>query len=47
MLAGRAAIAIAIAERLDTTPVTFPGGHDGFLRDPGAFAGVLRAVLDG
>jgi pimeloyl-ACP methyl ester carboxylesterase len=45
MLAGRAAV--AVAERLGTTPVTFPGGHDGFLSDPGAFAGVLRTVLDG
>jgi pimeloyl-ACP methyl ester carboxylesterase len=45
MLAGRAAV--AVAERLGTTPVTFPGGHDGFLSDPGAFAAVLRTVLDG
>ena len=45
MLAGRAAV--AVAERLGTTPVTFPGGHDGFLSDPGAFAAVLRSVLDG
>jgi hypothetical protein len=45
MLAGHAAV--AIAERLGTTPITFPGGHDGFLSDPGAFAGVLRTVLDG
>jgi hypothetical protein len=28
-------------------PVTFPGGHDGFLSVPGAFAAVLRTVLDG
>jgi hypothetical protein len=35
-----------VAERLGTTPVTFPGGHDGFLSDPGAFAAVLRTVLD-
>jgi len=28
-------------------PVTFPGGHDGFVTDPGAFAAVLRTVLDG
>jgi hypothetical protein len=27
-LAGRAAV--AMAERLGTAPVTFPGGHDGF-----------------
>ncbi len=45
MLAGRAAV--AVAERLGTAPVTFPGGHDGFLSDPGAFAAVLRTVLDG
>jgi pimeloyl-ACP methyl ester carboxylesterase len=44
MLAGRAAM--AVAERLGTTPVTFPGGHDGFVTDPVAFAAVLRAVLD-
>jgi pimeloyl-ACP methyl ester carboxylesterase len=45
MMAGRAAV--AVAERLGTTPVTFPGGHDGFLSDAGAFAAVLRTVLDG
>jgi pimeloyl-ACP methyl ester carboxylesterase len=45
MMAGRAAV--AVAERLGTTPVTFPGGHDGFLSDPGAFAAVLRTVADG
>jgi len=45
MLAGRAAT--AVAERLGTTPVTFPGGHDGFLSDTGAFAAVLRTALDG
>jgi hypothetical protein len=45
MLAGRAAV--AVAERLGSTPVTFPGGHDGFLSDPGAFADVLRTALDG
>jgi len=44
MMAGRAAV--AVAERLGTTPVTFPGGHDGFLTDPAAFAAVLRTVLD-
>lgn len=50
MLAGRAAV--AVAERLRTTPVTFPGGHDGFLGgeygstgDPDAFATTLRKVL--
>lgn len=45
MMAGRAAV--AVAERLGTTPVTFPGGHDGFRSDTGAFAAVLRTVLDG
>jgi pimeloyl-ACP methyl ester carboxylesterase len=44
--------AAAVAERLETTPVTFPGGHGGFARneyertnDPGAFAATLRKVL--
>jgi pimeloyl-ACP methyl ester carboxylesterase len=45
MLAGRAGA--AVAERLAIRPVIFPGGHDGFLSDPGAFAAVLRPVLDG
>ena len=43
----------AVAERLGITPVTFPGGHDGFLGGefgrtgkPDAFAATLRAVLD-
>ncbi len=50
MLAGRAAL--AVAERLGSTPVSFPGGHDGFLGgefgrtgDPDAFAATLRNVL--
>jgi pimeloyl-ACP methyl ester carboxylesterase len=50
MLAGRAGI--AVAGRLGTEPVTFPGGHDGFLGgeyggmgEPDAFAGTLRQVL--
>jgi hypothetical protein len=50
-MAGRAAT--AFAERLGTTPVTFPGGHDGFLGggygqtgEPDAFAATLRQVLD-
>ena len=49
-MAGRAAT--AVAERLGTTPVTFPGGHDGFLGgeygqtgEPDAFAATLRQVL--
>jgi pimeloyl-ACP methyl ester carboxylesterase len=45
MLAGRAAV--AVAEQLGTTPVTFPGGHDGFLTDPSALGAVLRTALDG
>jgi hypothetical protein len=52
MLAGRAAV--AVAERLGTKPVTFPGGHDGFLGgeyggagEPDAFAATLRVVLAG
>jgi pimeloyl-ACP methyl ester carboxylesterase len=45
MMAGRAAV--AVAGRLGTAPVTFPGGHDGFLSDPAAFADVLCTVLDG
>ncbi len=50
-MAGRAAT--AIAERLGTEPVTFPGGHDGFLGgeygqtgEPDAFAATLHQVLD-
>ena len=52
MVAGRAGV--AVAERLGTAPVTFPGGHDGFLGgeyggmgQPDAFAATLRTVLDG
>jgi pimeloyl-ACP methyl ester carboxylesterase len=46
MLAGRAGV--AVAERLGTAPVTFPGGHDGFLNgDPDTFATILRKVLGG
>jgi pimeloyl-ACP methyl ester carboxylesterase len=51
MLAGRAAV--AVAGRLGTEPVTFPGGHDGFLGGefgrtgkPDAFAATLRDVLN-
>jgi pimeloyl-ACP methyl ester carboxylesterase len=49
-LANRAAV--ALAEQLGTEPVTFPGGHDGFLGgeygqtgEPDAFAAALRQVL--
>lgn len=45
--------AVAVAERLGTTPVIFPGDHGGFLGgeygttgEPGAFATTLRDVLD-
>lgn len=44
----------AVAERLGTTPVTFPSGHGGFLGgeygqtgDPDGFAATLREVLGG
>ena len=47
---GRAAV--AVAQRLGTAPVTFPGGHGGFLGgeygstgDPDAFATTVRKVL--
>jgi pimeloyl-ACP methyl ester carboxylesterase len=50
MVAGRAGA--AFAERLGQTPVTFPGGHDGFLGGeygrmgkPDAFAATLRSLL--
>jgi pimeloyl-ACP methyl ester carboxylesterase len=49
-MTGRAAT--AFAERLGMTPVTFPGGHGGFLSgeygqtgEPDAFAATLREVL--
>ena len=49
-LAGRAAV--AVAEQVGTPPVTFPGGHGGFLggeygqtEEPDAFAATLRDVL--
>jgi hypothetical protein len=52
MLAGRAGT--AVAERLGPAPVTFPGGHDGFvgaeyggMGEPDAFAATLREVLAG
>lgn len=52
LVTGRAAV--AVAGRLGTTPVTFPGGHDGFLGGeysgmgkPDAFAATLRGVLNG
>jgi pimeloyl-ACP methyl ester carboxylesterase len=49
-MAGRAGL--GVAERLGTAPVTFPGGHDGFLGGeyggmgkPDEFAATLREVL--
>ena len=52
MIAGRAGL--AVAGRLGTPPVTFPGGHGGFLGgeygqtgEPGAFAATLHEVLAG
>jgi hypothetical protein len=49
---GAVRAAVAVAERLGTAPVTFPGGHDGFLGgeygmtgDPDAFATTLRQLL--
>jgi hypothetical protein len=51
-IAGRAAV--AVAGRLGTEPVAFPGGHDGFLGgeyggmgEPDAFAATLRKALAG
>ncbi|MGW2561595.1 alpha/beta fold hydrolase [Streptomyces sp. NPDC001514] len=35
----------ALAERLGTRPVEFPGDHGGFLGHPEEFAAVLRSVL--
>jgi pimeloyl-ACP methyl ester carboxylesterase len=37
--------AIALAERLGSAPVTFPGGHSGYAEQPAAFAEKLRQVL--
>jgi hypothetical protein len=51
-LAGRGGA--AVAQRLGLVPVTFPGGHDGFLGgeyggmgEPDGFAAVLRQAVDG
>jgi len=44
-LAHRAAV--ALAERLGTPPVTFPGDHGGFGSRPGQFAETLHKVLTG
>jgi len=52
IIPGRAAL--IVAERLGTTPVTFPGDHGGFLGgeygqagEPDAFAATLHEVLAG
>jgi pimeloyl-ACP methyl ester carboxylesterase len=39
--------AVAVAERLGTDLVEFPGGHNGFVTHPKAFAARLRGVLRG
>ncbi len=51
IVTGRASV--AVAERLGTEPVVFPGGHDGFIGGeygamgkPDAFAAMLHTVLD-
>jgi hypothetical protein len=35
----------ALADRLGTPPVVFPGDHGGFMADPAAFARTVREVL--
>ena len=35
----------ALADRLGTPPVVFPGDHGGFMADPAAFAGTIREVM--
>jgi hypothetical protein len=37
----------ALSAALGIAPTTFPGGHIGFVEDPGGFAARLSAVLDG
>jgi len=37
--------ALALAERLCTQAIEFPGGHGGFIQEPGEFADTLRKVL--
>jgi hypothetical protein len=39
--------ALALAERLGTPPVTFPGDHGGFTSHPREFAETLHEVLAG
>jgi pimeloyl-ACP methyl ester carboxylesterase len=35
----------ALADRLGTPPVVFPGDHGGFMADPAAFAATIREVM--
>jgi hypothetical protein len=37
--------ALALAERLGTAAIEFPGGHGGFIQEPREFADTLRQVL--
>jgi pimeloyl-ACP methyl ester carboxylesterase len=39
--------AVALAERLGTAPVSFPGGHGGYNDNPAGFAEKLHQVLSG
>jgi hypothetical protein len=39
--------AVALAERLGTGPMTFPGDHGGYGRQPAAFSARLHQVLRG
>ena len=43
-IAGRSAV--ALAERLGSAPVEFPGDHGGFIADPAEFAAAIRRVVD-
>jgi hypothetical protein len=45
--AARHRAGVALAERLGTPPVTFPGDHGGFGSRPGPFAETLHRVLVG
>jgi len=38
--------ALALADRLAITPVTFPGGHSGYFTRPEPFAATLSEILD-
>jgi hypothetical protein len=37
--------ALALAERLGVTPVSFPGDHQGFATDPAPFADTVHKAL--